>query len=174
MNSKRTIHLILLTFIVASPLFAGNPPPQLVITSAQVDFGIGRLYVTGKNFGSATAPEVKLNDQVLTVMSFTDGTIDAVLPAGIVPGSYILNVSRGPSTTQNDVFDVTLGAVGPKGDKGDKGDQGLTGSKGDKGDKGDPGQQGSKGDTGAQGLPGAKGDTGSPGPAGPTGADGTP
>ncbi len=141
------ISMFLILFVMTIGTgWAADPPPQLVITSVQVDFGIGRMYVSGKNFGSATAPEVKLNEQVLTVMSFTDGTIDAVLPAGIAPGSYILNISRGPSTTQNDVFDVTLGAVGPKGDKGDKGDVGPQGA------------------TGAQGLAGPKGDTGATGP----------
>src|SRR6266540_2454501 len=111
---------IILFVLTAATMFAGDPPPQLMIASAQVDFGIGRMYVNGKNFGSTTAPEVKLNDQLLFVMSSTGESIDAVLPAGIQPGSYLLHVSRGTSTTQNDVFDVTLGAVGPKGDKGEK------------------------------------------------------
>ena len=175
MNSKRTIRLFLVSLIVVLPVFGGDAPPQLVISSAQVDFGIGRIYVAGKNFGSATAPEVKLNDQVLTLNSFTDGTVDAMLPAGIAPGSYILRVSRGPSTTQNDVFDVTLGAVGPKGDKGDKGEQGLQGPKGDKGDQGIQGPKGDKGDTGAAGAsgqPGPSGPPGVPGPKGETGATG--
>ena len=50
------------------------------------------------------------------------------------PGDYLLVVSRGPSTTDTDRFDLTIGAVGPQGPKGD------TGDKGEKGDKGDPGQ----------------------------------
>jgi hypothetical protein len=139
---KRISIFVFLVVISAATVWA-DPPQQLVINSAQFDFGIGRIYVTGKNFGS-DAPAVKLNDQALTLMSFTTESIDAVIPATIQPGSYVLRVSRGPSTTQNDVFDVTLGAVGPKGDKGDPGPQGL------------------------------KGDTGGPGPAGPTGADGAP
>jgi hypothetical protein len=183
--------IFLISFtLFTTTMLAGDPPIQLLIQSAQVDFGIGRMYVTGKNFGSTTAPEVKINDQSLMVMSFTDASIDAVLPASIQPGSYLLRVSRGPSTTQNDVFDVTLGAVGPRGDKGDQGIQGLKGDKGDqglqglqgaKGDTGVTGAQGPKGDTGAMGAQGAKGDTGTTGlkgdnggtgPAGPQGLKG--
>src|SRR5207247_4554522 len=99
--AMKRISMLLLIFLLTNVALLADPTPQLVITSAQVDFGIGRMYVTGKNFGSAIAPEVKLNDQVLTVMSFTDGTIDTVVPAGIAPGSYLVQVSRGPSTTQN-------------------------------------------------------------------------
>lgn len=166
------IFLSILLLALALPASADDPTSQLVINSAQVDFGIGRIYIAGKNFGSPTAPEVKLNDQMLTVMSFTDGTIDAVLPAGIQPGSYLLHVSRGSSSTQNGVFDVTLGAVGPNGDKGDKGDQGLTGSKGDTGDRGAQGIQGPKGDKGDTGATGPKGNTGDPGEQGTQGPKG--
>src|ERR1700738_2608849 len=74
---------------------------QLSITSAQVDFGIGRIYVKGKNFGNVT-PFVKLSSQSLTVMSFTTETIDALLPAGIAPGSYILLVTRAAKDGHDD------------------------------------------------------------------------
>lgn len=138
----KQIAAFLFAVLATLPLTAA-PSSQLVITSAQVDFGIGRIYIAGSNFGSAIAPEVTLNGQLLIVMSFTDGTIDAVLPAGIAPGSYLLRVSRGSSSTQNDVFDMTLGAVGPKGDKGEKGDKG---DRGGAGPAGPPGPQGPPGD----------------------------
>jgi len=142
----KRINLFLILFVMTIGTgWAADPPPQLVITSVQVDFLNNLLHVNGKNFGST--PEVRLDDQVLTVMNPTAAKVDAVLPAGMVAGSYILRVSRGPSTTQNDVFDVTLGTVGPKGDKGDKGDVGPRGA------------------TGVQGLAGPKGDTGATGPA---------
>ena len=156
MNSKRFFYSILFFLVIAAPIFAGDPPPQLVISDAQVDFVNGRIAIHGRNFGS-DVPTVKLAGQLVTVSSASDTSIDATLPAGIAPGTYVLNVSRGTATTQSDVFDLTLGAVGPKGDKGD---QGLPGAKGDKGDKGD---------TGATGAPGAKGDTGAPGAPGQDG-----
>lgn len=169
---------------LALPTFAQRdtrPANQLLIVSASVD-STGRLNITGSNFGSVT-PTVKLNGTPLQVVSSPSPTsIVALMPFDpLVPGSYLLTVSIGPSATEFDAFSLTLGAVGPKGDKGAKGDQGLTGPKGDtgpagpagpKGDKGDQGLPGPKGDTGPQGAKGDKGDAGATGAAGPTGPQG--
>ncbi len=61
------------------------------------------------------------------------------LPVGLLPGTYLLTVSRGPATVDNWSTDVTLGAAGPKGDKGDSGDMGPRGLTGDTGPQGPAG-----------------------------------
>jgi hypothetical protein len=88
--------------------------------------------------------------------------ITATLPANVawIPGSYRLMVSFGSGTAGTDVFEFTVGAVGPKGDTGTKGDKG---EKGDTGNTGAPGSQGATGNTGAQG---ATGNTGAAGASG--------
>jgi hypothetical protein len=180
----KTSVMFLLSMLLA--LSMKGDDAQLVIASAESDFGIGRIYIKGNNFGNE-APSVKLSGQELTLMSFTTESIDAVLPAGIAPGSYVLFVSRGPgneSNAKSASLDVTLGAAGPrgpkgdqglpgaKGDKGNTGPQGLKGEKGDKGDRGDTGLQGVKGDIGDPGPQGVKGDKGEPGVQGPKGDKG--
>lgn len=128
------------------------PPPQLVVTTAVPDFVNLVLTVTGSNFqhsgnGAAVTPVVTLGSTALTVQSASDTQILAALPAGITPGTYLLTVSRGPSTTDNWSTDVTLGDVGPRGPKG------PTGDKGPDGPPGPPGLQGPVGPPGI--VPGA-------------------
>ena len=91
---------------------------------------------------------------------------------GLPPGSYLLTVARGPSSTDFGSFNVTISAVGLQGQKGDKGDTGAKGAQGLKGDTGDTGAQGLKGDTGDTGAQGPKGDTGDTGAQGPKGDTG--
>jgi len=79
---------------------------------------------------------------------------------------------------KGDVFDFTIGAVGPQGEQGDQGKigpQGVQGKIGDTGGTGAQGPQGKIGDTGgtgAQGPQGKIGDTGGTGDTGDTGATG--
>jgi hypothetical protein len=145
------IRILFALLILPAVLLAGEGA-QLTVTSAQADFAIGRLTIKGSQFGSE-APTVMLSGQPLTVVTFTSESIEAMLPAGIAPGTYVLSVSRGGSGNVNDAktatLHVTLGTAGPKGDKGD---QGLQGPKGDKGDTGPQGIQGPKGDTGLIGA----------------------
>jgi hypothetical protein len=141
------------------------------ITSAAADFAIGRLYVTG-TFDTSPAPNVVLDGQTLTVNSFTNTSIDAMLPAGIAPGTYRLEVSV---RQHSDTLDVTLGSAGPQGAKGDTGTvgpQGPPGATGPAGAQGPQGVAGPKGDTGATGPQGPAGVTGATGPAGPQGPQG--
>src|SRR2546428_3684141 len=147
---SRTLLLSICLALFASALLA-NSPDKVEIISTETDFGIGRIYIRGRNF-TLGVPTVKLSDTSLTVLSSTDTRIDAMLPPGVSPGSYVLTVSR-PGNSPNDIdtFDITLGAVGPQGPKGDKGDPGAQGPPGAKGDKGD------KGETGAQGPAGPAG-----------------
>jgi outer membrane protein assembly factor BamB len=143
----RTLLLSACLVFFASVLFAASPN-QVEITTTEIDFGIGRIFINGRNFTLAI-PTVKLADTSLQVLSSTDTRIDAMLPPGVGPGSYVLTVAR-PGNSPNDsaTFDVTLGAVGPQGPKGDTGPQGPQGPKGDKGDKGETGAQGPAGPAG--------------------------
>jgi hypothetical protein len=165
---------------------AANPPPQLFIIGASADIEGGTITIEGRNFG--THPQVSIGIpggqlQALNVLQVQDNRIIAAL-TDFTPGTYLLSVSSGPATTQNDGMDFTIGAVGetgpqgpqgetgpqgPQGPKGDKGDTGAVGPAGPQGSKGDTGPAGPAGPAGATGPQGPKGDTGAQGPAGPMG-----
>jgi collagen triple helix repeat protein len=180
-----------------------NDSSKLVISAASFDATAQQLSVFGANFGTAQG-FISLNGFPLPVVSWDNTSIVAALSNATPSGSYLLTVSRGPSSTQFDSFSVAIGGVGVKGDKGEKGDRGEPGPQGLKGDKGDPGDKGAtgdpgpkgdtglqglkgdqgdpgakgdkgdKGDQGLQGLQGLKGDTGDVGPQGPPGLQGDP
>src|ERR1017187_745536 len=110
-----------------------------------------QITITGNNFSpSGLAPTVFSAHAPLALVSFTNQTIVAQLPAGFAAGSYSLSVTN--SVPQTGTFSVTLGAVGP------------TGPTGPQGPAGPAGPQGPAGPAGAQGPVG---------PAGPAGAPGT-
>ena len=122
----------------------GTPATQLLILRAQADSSGETLLIEGRNFISRNDPivTVSMADQLLNVEESSAVHIVATLPATIPPGTYLLKVSRGRGTVQNDAFYVTVGITGPAGPQGEKGE---------KGDKGDPG---ATGPTGPQGPPG--------------------
>lgn len=176
-------------FLFTTALFAQGPPLPL-ITAVESDFDIGRLSIRGRNF-PVQQPAMTLAGANLTIVLYNsgaDGRIDALLPAGIAPGSYLLTLSTNPSPIPTAVFIATIGAAGPQGPQGEAGSRGETGSQGPqgvqgpegpKGDpgppgpQGDPGPAGAKGDPGPQGIQGPKGDQGpigDPGPQGPAGS----
>ncbi|ACV26582.1 collagen-like protein [Kangiella koreensis] len=70
---------------------------------------------------------------------------------------------------EHDLYDLTLGAVGPAGPQGDTGPAGPQGDAGPAGPQGDAGPAGPQGDTGPAGP---QGDTGPAGPQGDTGPAG--
>lgn len=153
---RRVACAVLVLLVFAVPAFAQHDTKnQLLILSAIADPG-GKLYVNGANFGTSI-PALKLNDAALEVLTSTATSIVAKLPANISPGSYLLTVANGPSVTQSDAFNVTIGAVGPAGPTGPQGLPGPTGP---------VGPQGIQGIQGVQGVPGPKGDMGATGPAG--------
>ncbi len=94
---------------------------------------------------------------------------------GDVFGSFVLvdfvGEAGGPSQ-QIDLYDLTLGGVGPQGPQGEKGDPGDTGPAGPQGDTGPAGPQGETGPAGPQGDTGPAGPQGDTGPAGPQGETG--
>ncbi len=128
-----------------------NNPTSIIIMGEDLDFGSGPLSVTLGEFGA------------LTITGTPSGSlIEADLPGNIFDGDFLLTVSMGNGQSQNDEYDLTVGAVGPQGPKGDKGDTGNTGSQGDTGPQGPIGLTGATGEDGADGE---KGDTGDPGNA---------
>lgn len=130
------------------------------------------LVITGSNFD---APAVQLQGSALAVTSNTATQINASLPSGLVPGTYLLSVTQGSKT---EFFNVAVGEEGPVGPQGPQGEQGPTGRQGETGPRGAVGPQGPagltgpKGDTGAQGATGPAGPKGDAGPQGATGARG--
>ena len=151
---------------------SGNPSP------VQMD-------IYGHGFGSSLPPAVVLDGLDQSVHAFTDTHI-TVAPNKIVPGGYVLRVTRavlrrgkdgdkGDDDDRTAQFDVTIGAVGPKGDKGDpgpKGDTGPQGAQGPAGPQGPIGPEGPQGKTGPQGAAGPQGPQGPIGPIGPIGPQG--
>ncbi|MBE9549832.1 MAG: collagen-like protein, partial [Proteobacteria bacterium] len=88
--------------------------------------------------------------------------------------AMVTEEALGP-TTQDDEYDLTIGAVGPEGPQGVQGKLGDTGAQGVQGKLGDTGAQGVQGklgDTGAQGVQGKLGDTGAQGVQGKLGDTG--
>lgn len=84
-------------FTVVTSLSASNPPPQLRITSAEPDYGRGKLYLKGVNFPAPPQQlVVTINGQVVPdALATSDATIVGTLPAGLLPGSYLVTVSGG-------------------------------------------------------------------------------
>ena len=157
----RASRLVSLLLILASlgwmaSALAAKPPGQLLnITEVVVDLENAVLTITGESldFGPGSL-EVTLGSTIGPLMiigSPTDTTIVAGLPPSILPGDYLLTVSRGNGESQHDEHHLTIGAVGAQGSKGPQGPQG------------DPGPQGPIGATGPQGPQGPQGEQGPPG-----------
>lgn len=151
-------------------------PATILISGINFDKFKGGLVVSLSGAGNTVST-------IPAVYNAASKDITATLPANVarIPGTYRLMVSFGTGTAGTDVFEFTVGAVGPKGETGAKGEPGVQGERGLKGEtgapgvKGDKGDKGEKGDTGAQGVQGErglKGDTGSQGDKGDKGDKG--
>lgn len=126
------------------------------LTIEEVAVTVGEFYTTlkimGVNLDSAGQPEVNLAGAPAEFVSATSTEIIVtVLTISFPAGDYLLTVSTGVGQTQNDEYDLTIGAAGPQGEKGDTGETGGQGIQGPQGEKGDTGEQGPKGDTGDPG-----------------------
>ncbi len=121
---------------------------RTIILSATVNYSTNQLTVTGAHFPAR--PHLVLNDQELTLISATDTTIIATLPAAVVstPGSYAFTMEQ-PRRSVIAPFIVTIGAVGPQGPIG------LTGPQGTQGIQGIQGPVGPQGSVGPQGPAGS-------------------
>ncbi len=192
-QAPRSFRLIL-AVCVAGALFAASTPGladsshQPAITEAHADGAM--LRIVGIDLGSGT-PKVTLGSIVLSIVAATSTRIDALLPAAVAPGSYLLTLTlaRGRKDAVADRNDdggyeefwVTIagdgaaGRDGVAGPQGPAGPTGATGAKGDAGATGPVGATGPKGDTGpmgASGATGADGPAGATGPAGPASTSG--
>lgn len=141
---------------------------QPAITEVRAEAG-GVLRILG--FGLAGAsPRVTLGGAALAIVSVADAQVDAMLPVGISPGSYLLTISLGASGRYDESW-VTIGTAGPEGPSGPAGPTGPTGPQGPQGTQG---LQGPQGQPGLQGAAGPAGATGATGPMGATGPAGPP
>ena len=124
-RSFGTLFLLVLTVFSHSAYAV----PQLTIASVAVDFVGETLYIYGNHFDNGDPPAVALAGYPLMVTSSSSGEIIAVFPdGGVDPGDYLLTVSTGRSTTRNDSYDLTVGAVGPAGPEGPTGPEGPPGA----------------------------------------------
>jgi hypothetical protein len=154
-------HLDVTQVLVNDP----NNPTSIMISGENLSFGSGPLVIT---LGNANLTVIEIPD-----VTPTDTYIEALLPADLPAGDYLLTVSMGNGQSQNDEYDLTIGAVGPQGLQGEIGPQGEQGPQGDQGPKGNIGPQGDQGMQGVQGDTGPQGLTGSQGVPGPQGDQGS-
>ena len=133
------------------------------------------IEISGTDFDFGNPLEVTLAGVPAEITSFSGTTITAtVLTASFPAGDYLLNVSTGNGQSQNDEYDLTIGAVGPAGPAGADGADGADGANGVDGAPGLPGADGADGLLGADGADGLPGADGAPGADGLDGMPGMP
>lgn len=135
-----------LALLLGSQAAAAPAPPggHLRVTDVFVIFGPpDTLLIVGEDFDFGSPLEVSLGGfGPLAIASATATEIDALLPADLPAGDYLLTVSTGSGQSQNDEYDLTIGAVGPRGPQGIPG---PPGPRGEQGPQGPPGEQGPPG-----------------------------
>ena len=106
---------LLLVTPVAQAAAAPQPQPlPLAVTGASPGPDGQTLTITGANFGGGR-PLVTLDLVPVSVRYSSEVEIVAAVPVSLMPpGTYLLTVSRGPSTAENGSFQVTLGGGRPK------------------------------------------------------------
>jgi len=137
-----SVAALLVPLVAPAARAQGVPAGVPIVATASADFVTHQLVISGTGFG--TAPVVRLGSAALTVISATDTSIVADLPADIAAGSAMLLVLR-KGVVPGAPFEVTIGAVGPKGDQGPVGPIGPVGP------------MGPAGPQGLQGMPGVVG-----------------
>jgi hypothetical protein len=164
--------------LVTAPLPASADQPEIV--RADADLEAGRIVAEGHGFGSATG-QIALSGSrgsvyvELISVTWTDQQVVALLPPGLPPGAYHLDLNtrtqgRGSaSAAGNARIDVTIGVQGPKGDPGPQGPPGRDGLQGPPGPSGPEGAEGATGPAGPAGPVGPAGPPGAVGPQGPGG-----
>ena len=100
--------------LIGPPTWAKPPGGHLNITEVFVD--ATELIIKREDFDIG-APVVGTLGEFgqLTVTSVIPPEIKADLPVGIAPGDYLLTVSTGNGQSQNDEYDLTIGAAGSQG-----------------------------------------------------------
>ena len=71
--------LFLFTVLIGQAVNGAQPSSQLVIKSAEADYGSGQITIKGVNFGTAL-PAVTLADDPLLVLSATPNEIVTLMP----------------------------------------------------------------------------------------------
>jgi hypothetical protein len=100
----RTIRFLIV--LPAMTVWAEDAP---TISSAVVDYEAHQVNITGSNFSPAgLPPTLAFARSPLTLVSFTDQSAAATLPAVFSPGSYLLAVTN--SNHETGTFSVTLKA----------------------------------------------------------------
>jgi hypothetical protein len=156
---------------------------SIEILRADADLEGGRITAHGRSFGTTIGRIVLAGSRggvfaELITVTWTDTEVVALLPPGLPPGAYRLEIGPrtvGRSQGSSDSLDVTIGVQGPKGDTGAAGPQGPPGEPGPQGAQGlagPAGPQGAPGPVGPQGATGPVGPIGPPGPTGPAGPAG--
>jgi hypothetical protein len=97
---------------MALPSLVAGTAEAPAIVSATVDYAAHRVTLTGSNFSPAGAPPtVAFESATLILVSFTDQSAAASLPAGWASGSYLLAVTN--SNQKTGVYRMTLAAAPP-------------------------------------------------------------
>jgi len=139
---------VLLVVVSVSPAHAAPPGGHLNIEEVLVTIGDPdtTLEINGQDFDFGGPLQVSLAGVAAMLTSATSTQIIATVATSLFPaGDYLLTVSTGNGQSQNDEYDLTIGAVGPQGPQGGQGPQGPQGS------------EGPQGPQGVQGVPGTAG-----------------
>ena len=97
---------------MALPCLDAGTADAPAIASATVDYAANRVTLTGSNFSPAgVAPTIAFENATLALVSFTDQSAAASLPADWASGSYLLAVTN--SNHQTGVYRMTLAVAPP-------------------------------------------------------------
>jgi len=145
-------------FFMLFPLVLHAQRYGVIIDKAFVDYTVSPIVVTitGQNLAGSRPPIVSLSGQPLQMRAWNAEGLQAVLPAGLSPGTYLIEVANGSGANNFATADITIGAIGPAGPAGPRGPAGPAGPVGPVGPVGPSGLQGVKGDTGPTGPPGGQ------------------
>ena len=149
-------------FGLSVPMAGAAGRPQLVVTQAVIHIDQDNMTIYGTNFLNKGDEQVRVwlaETELALLLPPLPTEILVALPAGLAAGAYLLTVSRGPATTENDTFAWTFGPTGPPGPEGPTGPQGDMGPQGHRTD-GPPGASGRGRPHGPAGRGGLAGCTG--------------
>ena len=148
--------ILVVALLLFAPMLAVSALAAPAVQSGIINYVTNQVTLTGTNFEPGKAkPTVLFNGAALTVTSFTNTQVVAMLPTGLTPGTFNLTLTNSAGNSVE--FDLSYGAIGPQGPAGPAGPTGA---------QGPAGQTGPAGPTGPRGL------TGAPGAPGPAGANG--
>lgn len=131
--SATIIFLSVLVFYLPAFAFRQGPPSIKIVDVDLVSKSItiyGNDFIQSSNKKIISLPEVSLAGDPLEVTSYTNDQINALLPADITDGSYLLEVLAANSKSKYATFDLTIGATGLTGPQGPQGIQGPPGASG--------------------------------------------